>query len=163
MGWRDKDELELRAPQALPGHRPIDWKLIVKLFLYKSDFSSWTNTQSYFTNKNPTPRIALSFGWLVGSSVGDKISAKFQRTISRQRKELPEIRWCQNDRIFEGFLDFPKKYEILDFWISGFLDFWISGFFGISGYISATERATGNPLVSNRPDFRGHFGFSKII
>ena len=46
---------------------------------------------------------------LVGSSVGDEISAKFQRTISRQRKELPEIRWYQNDRIFEGFLDFWTK------------------------------------------------------
>ena len=79
--------------------------------------------------------------------------------ISRQRKKLPEIRWCQNDRIFEGFLDFPKKYEILDFWISGFLDFWISGFFWISGYISATKRATRNPLVSKRPDFLGLFGF----
>ena len=45
--------------------------------------------------------------------------------ISRQQKEIPEIRWCQKDRIFESFLDFPKKYEILDFWISGFLDFWI--------------------------------------
>ena len=141
----------------------------------------------------PTPRIALS----VGSSVRDKISAKFQRTISRQRKELPEIRWCQNDRIFEGFLDFPKnmkfwisgfldfwifgfldffgflaisqqrkelpeirwcqndrifkgfldfpkkKYEIFDFWISGFLDFWISGFFWRSGFILATEKAIG--------------------
>ena len=57
----------------------------------------------------PTPRIALSVGWFVRSSVGDKISAKFHRTISRQRKELSEIRWCQNDRIFEGFLEFPKK------------------------------------------------------
>ena len=62
---------------------------------------------------------------LVGPSVRDKISAKFQHTISRQRKELPEIRWCQNDRIFEGFLDFPKNMK---FWISGFLDFWIFGF-----------------------------------
>jgi len=70
--------------------------------------------------------------------------------ISRQRKELPEVRWCQNDRIFEGFLDFPKHMK---FWISGFLDFWISGFVWISGYISATKRATKNPLVSKRPDF----------
>ena len=47
------------------------------------------------------------------------------RKISRQRKELPEIRWCQNDRIFEGFLDFPKKirFGFLDFLIFGFLDF----------------------------------------
>ena len=42
--------------------------------------------------------------------------------ISRQRKELQVTFWCQNDRIFEGFLDFPKK------WRFGFLDFWISGF-----------------------------------
>ena len=81
--------------------------------------------------------------------------------ISRQRKELPEIRWCQNDRIFEGFLDFPKK---ITFWISGFLDFrifldfWI---FWISGYISAMKRATGDFLMSKRPEFQGLFGFSK--
>ena len=71
---------------------------------------------------NPTPRIALFVGWLVR----DKISAKFQRTISRQRRELLEIRWCQNDQIFEGFLNFPKKYKnfiFLDFWTFGFLDF----------------------------------------
>merc|ERR1711989_295205 len=67
--------------------------------------------------------------------------------ISRQRKELPEIRWCQNDRIFEDFLDFPKNMII---WIFGFLDFCI---FWISGYISATKRATRNPLVSKRLDF----------
>ena len=136
--------------------------------------------------------------------------------ISWQRKELLEIRWCQNDRIFEGFLDFPKNMKFwisgfldfwisgfldfwifldfrlylgneksyqksagvkttrflrafwifqknMKFWISGFLDFWISGFFWISGYISATKRATGDPLVSKRPDFRGLFGFSKNI
>ena len=29
--------------------------------------------------------------------------------------------------------------------------------------ISATKRATGDPLVSKRPDFRGLFGFSKKI
>jgi len=46
--------------------------------------------------------------------------------ISRERKELPENRWCQNDRIFEGFSDFQKQIEFLDFWISGF---WISVFF----------------------------------
>ena len=126
------------------------------------------------------------------------------RTISRQQKELPEIRWCQNDRNFEGFLDFPKNMKFWisgfldfgisgffsDFWLylgneksyqksagvkttrffknmkflnSGFLDFWISGFFWISGYILATKRATGNPLVSKRPDFRGLFGFSKKL
>ena len=118
--------------------------------------------------------------------------------ISRQQKEIPEIRWCQNDQIFEGFLDFPKNMKFwisgfldfriffyfrlylgnkksyqksaggkttrflrafgifqknMKFWISGFLDFQISGFFWISGYISATIRDTGNPLVSKQPDF----------
>ena len=32
------------------------------------------------------------------------------RTISRQRKELPEICWCQIAWILEGFLDF-EIYE----------------------------------------------------
>ena len=34
-----------------------------------------------------------------------------------------------------------------------FLDFFISVFFFISGHISETKRATGDPLVSKRPDF----------
>jgi len=45
--------------------------------------------------------------------------------ISRERKELPENRWCQNDRIFEGFSDFQKQIDFLDFWISVFLYFWV--------------------------------------
>ena len=40
--------------------------------------------------------------------------------LSWERKELSETCWCQNDRIFEGFLDFPKY---MNFWISEFLDF----------------------------------------
>ena len=43
--------------------------------------------------------------------------------ISQERKELPEICGCQNDRIFEGFSDF-QKYRIF-----GFLNFCISAFF----------------------------------
>ena len=39
------------------------------------------------------------------------------RTISRQRKELPEIHWFQNDRIFQNI------------WIFEFLNLWISGQF----------------------------------
>ena len=37
------------------------------------------------------------------------------KAISWERKELPEIRRCQNGRIFQGFAIF-KKLEILDFW-----------------------------------------------
>jgi len=59
-----------------------------------------------------------------------------------------------------AFWIFQKKYEILDIWISVFLDFWI---FWISGNISATKRATGNPLVSKRTDFRGLFGFMDFL
>ena len=44
----------------------------------------------------PTPRIALSVTFL----------HHLTRTISRQQKELLEIRWCQIARILEGFLDF---------------------------------------------------------
>ena len=40
--------------------------------------------------------------------------------VSQEWKELPEIRGCQNNQIFEGFSDFQKK--ILDVWMSGF--FW---------------------------------------
>ena len=32
--------------------------------------------------------------------------------ISRQRRELPEIRWCQNNRNFAGFLDFKMFFFI---------------------------------------------------
>ena len=81
-------------------------------------------------------------------------SQKIRMAISREQKELPENRWCQNDRIFEGFSDFQKLIEFLDFCISGFLYF-----FWISGHISGTKRATGDPLVSKRPDFQGLFRF----
>ena len=56
---------------------------------------------------------------------------------------------------FRGLFGFSKK---ITFWISGFLYFLIFGFldfFWISGYISATKRATGDFLMSKRPDFRG--------
>ena len=41
----------------------------------------------------------------------------------------------------------------------GLLDFWI--LFGISGYISGSKRATGDPLVSEQQEFKGFFRFSK--
>ena len=94
----------------------------IKVFS-KSSLNSFDLHQSCYCH--PTPRNDLS----VGSFVRRKV-LHLTRTISRQRKELPKIRWCQNDQIFEGFLDFPKKYEILDFWIFGFLDFF--GFLAIS-------------------------------
>ena len=47
--------------------------------------------------------------------------------ISQERKELPEICGCQNDRIFEGFSDF-QKYRIF-----GFLNFCISAFLAPTG------------------------------
>ena len=80
--------------------------------------------------------------------------------MSRQRKELPEIRWCQNDRIFEGFSDFQNKIEFMN---CGFLDFWISSFFWISFHIFGTRRATGDPLVSKRPKFLGLYRFTKKL
>ena len=45
--------------------------------------------------------------------------------ISQERKELPEICWCQNDHNVEGFSDVPKNitFVFLDDRISGFLDF----------------------------------------
>ena len=33
--WKDKDELELRAPLASPRHQPIDWELFVTHRLLK--------------------------------------------------------------------------------------------------------------------------------
>ena len=37
--WKDKDELELRAPLASPRHQPIDWELFVTHRLLKyNDF-----------------------------------------------------------------------------------------------------------------------------
>ena len=69
-------------------------------------------------------------------------------SISLELGELPEIRWCQNDRNFQGLTDLQQK---LFFWIFGFLDFWISSFFWISGHIFRNKRATGDPRVSKRP------------
>ena len=46
------------------------------------------------------------------------------QALSREQKELPEIHWCQNYRIFKGFLNLPKN---MNFWICwqfffGFVD-----------------------------------------
>ena len=76
-----------------------------------------------------------------------------------ERRGLPEIRWCQNDRIFEGFLDFPKKYEILDFWISGFLDFWI--FFGFLAISRQRKELPGIRWCENDRIFEGFLDFTK--
>ena len=80
--------------------------------------------------------------------------------FSWKRKELPEICWCQNDRIFKGLSDFQKNliFEFLEFWISVFLYY-----FWISGHILGTKRATGDPLVSKRPYFSGLFKFSGLL
>ena len=51
--------------------------------------------------------------------LSSSVSQNIQMAISRERNELPENRWCQNDRIFEGFSDFQKKKK----WISVFLYF----------------------------------------
>ena len=80
------------------------------------------------------------------------------RTISRQRKELPEIRRCRNDRIFEGFLDFPKKMK---FWISGFLDFWISGFFGFLAISRQRKELPEIRWCQNDQIFEGFLDFPK--
>ena len=54
-------------------------------------------------------RLVCSFvRWFVRPSVRRKVP-HLTRTISRQRKELPEIRWCQNDQIFEGLSGVQKK------------------------------------------------------
>ena len=47
---------------------------------------------------------------------------KIWMAIFRKRKELREIRWCQNDQNFESFSDF-QKIDFLDFWISVFFGF----------------------------------------
>ena len=54
--------------------------------------------------------------------------------VSRERKELLEIRGCQNDQIFQGFSNFPKDIEFLDFWMTGFLYFSI-----VLGYLSVSS------------------------
>ena len=89
----------------------------------------------------------LVFFWIVGHISGTK-RATGDPLVSKR----PD---------FRGLFGFSKKNYGLDFWISGFLDFWISGFFWISGYISATKRATDDFLMSKRPDFLGLFRFPK--
>ena len=71
-------------------------------------------------------------------------SQKIRTAISRERKELREIRWCQNDRIFGGFSDFQKKIEFLDLWICGFLYFCIfSDFWPYLGNEKSYRRSAG--------------------
>ena len=48
--------------------------------------------------------------------------------LSREQEELLEIRWWQNDLIFERFSSITYKHTwIFGLWIWGILDFWISG------------------------------------
>merc|ERR1712055_1085796 len=99
--------------------------------------------------ETPCPLVRSSVTFFTPSNAQD-ISATKRATGDPLVSKRPD---------FRGLFGFSKKNYGLDFWISGFLDFWISGFFWISGYISATKRATGDPLVSKRPDLRGLFGF----
>jgi len=64
-----------------------------------------------------------------------------------KQKELAEIRWCHNNRIFQ----FSKDK------IFGFKDFCIFNF----GYVFGMKKATGDPMVSRRLHFWAHFRFSK--
>ena len=51
---------------------------------------------------HPIPRIALSIH-------PSHFWHHLTRMISGQRKQLPNIYWCQKDGIFKGFLDFWTK------------------------------------------------------
>ena len=61
-------------------------------------------------------------------------SQKTWMGISRDRKELPEICWCQNNQILKAFQ--IEKIEFLDFCI-----------FFISGPISGMKGASGDPMA----------------
>ena len=71
--------------------------------IMRPSFTQMTLNYQNYQIIYPTPRNALSVGSFVGSSVRPSVCRKvphLTRTISRQRKELPEICWCQNDWIF---------------------------------------------------------------
>ena len=57
-----------------------------------------------------------SIHWLVGRSV-TFFTPSNAHDISATKRATGDPLECQNDRIFEGFLDFPKN-DVLDFWIS---------------------------------------------
>ena len=56
-----------------------------------------------------------------------ELEATGRNSLARERKELPEIGWCQNDRNFGGFAavhcDFsvkgPKRAFLALFWAQG--------------------------------------------
>jgi len=81
-----------------------------------SDLNTFkTHTQSTY----PTPRNALfvrSYPTIFTPSNAHDISATKRATGDPLVSKRPD---------FRGLFGFSKKYEILDFWISGFLDFWI--------------------------------------
>ena len=64
---------------------------------------------------------------------------------------------------FWQYLENEKSYLLFRFSkkrFFAFLDFWIFVFFGgICNHISGTKSATGDPLVSKRPDFGGLFSY----
>ena len=59
----------------------------------------------------------------IGNSPPLSLSQQVRTALSREQKEHPEIRWCQNNQIFEGFSDFQKIIKFLYVCISEFLYF----------------------------------------
>ena len=75
--------------------------------------------------------------------------------ITRERKELPEIHGCHNDRIFEGFSDFQKQIEFSDFCISVFLNFCnIFGFLAIYRERKSYWRSAGVKMTRSTRTFQ---------
>ena len=65
-----------------------------------NEFLSYKGLSSNSSTKSNSRNAQLLILLLICLSA----SRKIRMAISRKRKELPEINWCQNNRIFEGFL-----------------------------------------------------------
>merc|ERR1712020_790236 len=74
----------------------------------------------YFLGRFGFPKKKLNF-WIVDFRISGFLHFFGFLSISLELRELPEIRWCQNDRNFKGFTDL--QFFFLGLWISGFLDF----------------------------------------
>ena len=131
------------------------WKLIT--LAQKDDTFRHQWTKNYVSGQvqvpnigqNQLPRIANSsycYYYCVTKNLDGHISGTKWTTRDPQVSKRPKFwglfRFSNKNRIF-GFLDFC---------ISVFLYFCI---FWISGHISGTKRATGDFLMSKRPDFQG--------
>ena len=123
-------------PEIHPIHPLIGPRCYIRLrriIVKGGNFMPGGNTTHY--SRQP-PRIRNT------SLASPSLLQKIWMAISRQGRDLPEIRWCQTDKNFKGFSDFIKN---------GFLHFW--GFWLYRGNEKSYRWYQNYPILKGVSDF----------